>query len=67
MTKICPYSMTGEPIECYQKECMAWNDGECSIFEREPLSSYFIAKNMKKAAEELNSISEGINDIGSML
>ena len=53
MAKICPYSMAGEPMECYQEECMAWADNECSKFVRESLSLYFIARNLKGISEKM--------------
>lgn len=56
MNRICPYSMASEPTECYQEECMAWSEGECSKFQRESLSQYYIAKNMKEIREELKKI-----------
>lgn len=58
MSKICPYSMSGEPMECYGRDCMAWNEDECSVFKSESLSQYFMAKNMKKMADELHKITE---------
>lgn len=58
MNRICPFSMAGEPTECYREDCVAWSDGECSTFEREPLSQYFTAKNMKRLADEANHIKE---------
>lgn len=59
MNRICPYSMASEPAECYQEDCMAWNDGECSIFVSEPLSQFFTAKNARKMADEIQRIREG--------
>lgn len=53
MSKICPYSMAGEPSECYEEDCMAWNDGECARFTGEPLSFYFVAKNLKMITDAI--------------
>lgn len=58
MRKICPYSMAGEPTECYRNDCMAWNDEECTIFESQPLSLYFISKNLKKIADDMYKIKD---------
>lgn len=57
--KICPYSLAGEPTECYEGDCMAWREGECSKFESEPLSLFFIAKNMKRCAENTERMRRG--------
>lgn len=51
--RICPYSMATEPAECYQEDCMAWNDGECFVFFSEPLSQFFTAKNTRAIASEI--------------
>lgn len=61
MAKICPYSMGGEPTECYEGECMAWSDGECSKFVKEPLSEYFTAKNLRTIADAMKGM--GYDDL----
>lgn len=58
MNRICPYSLAGEPTECYENECMAWHDGECSKFTSESLSLYFIAKNLKTISESMRRMDD---------
>lgn len=57
-SKICPFSMGGEPTECCEEECQAWIDGECAI-TKIAMSMFFIAKNSRRQADELERIRGG--------